>query len=376
MTGNASFFLWTFTVCTVGRIVCQGEDMGGVFHRESFSFGGICLSAKAVIDIGTNSIKLLVMKGNGRDGEILADCNRIVRLGDRLRESGLLSPEAMDRALSAVRDMAGEARRLEAAEIAVVGTQALRAAANADDFIGSVGMLTGLTVDVLDGEDEASLSFLAALSSIEERRTDCRTLCMFDVGGGSSEIVMGDMPHTPNLSVMSGHLFRCSLPVGALTLHDMFFRQAGFAEDACDNRTAIGRAGAYVRRVLAEADGTCRKESFHRHEGARPFGCCVGIGGTVVTLASVMLALDMFDSAAISGVQLSVGEIDRQMALFALMCPEDRSEIRGLAADRSDIILAGTCVVREMLVHFGFSSLTVSDRGLRYGVMMKRFGIR
>ena len=317
------------------------------------------MNTKAVIDVGTNSIKLLVMRKNGGTGDVLSDRNDIVRLGEGVRMSGALSREAMERAVSAIGGMAEEAVRLGADDVAVVGTQALRAASNTDDFIGSVRMRTGLTLEVIDGETEADLSFLAALSALEGGGANCRALCMFDVGGGSSEIVAGDV---------SGGSFRCSLPAGALTLHDMFFRHVERAEE---NRTAIARAEQYMGSLLAEAGQANRKLVSKEGES----GCCVGIGGTIATLASVMLALETFDAASISGAKLDLTEIERQIALFARALPEERSRIQGLDAKRADIILAGACIVREMLVYFGFPSMMVSGRGLRYGVMMKRFGL-
>lgn len=314
------------------------------------------MSVNAVIDIGTNSIKFLIVKEIDGANDILVDHNEIVRLGERVQETGLLSDEAMTRALSVMRDMVGEARRFGAARIVAVGTQALRISLNAREFVESIETQTGVHIDIIDGKEEADLSFLAAFSSLENDTPGCRRLCMFDVGGGSSEIVLG---------AAHGHVSRHSLPVGALTLHDMFFRRVERVED---NRAAVADVAEYIRALL--------KAEYPGNEKGSLFDCCIGIGGTIVTLASVMLALDTFDSAAISGVQLSVGEIDRQIALFASMCPENSSGIRGLDAKRADIILAGACIVREMLAHFGFSSLVVNNRGLRYGVMMKCFGLR
>ncbi|MCL2684693.1 MAG: hypothetical protein FWE55_05565, partial [Synergistaceae bacterium] len=168
---------------------------------------------KAVLDVGTNSVKLLAAKfgkGGVNSGlETLADIIVVSKLGEGSAETGLLKYEAIERTINAISELCGEARRLGADEITAIGTQALRRAANAGEFIRIAEQKCGVHVRVISGEEEAELSFAAAAG--DNRNDD---ILVFDVGGGSSEVVWG-----------RGGVIVCSrsVPVGALSLYKKFF---------------------------------------------------------------------------------------------------------------------------------------------------------
>lgn len=309
------------------------------------------MSVKAVIDVGTNSIKLLVMSTGGGVADILRDRVEVARLGEGTAASGYLREDAMNRAIAVICGMADEARSLGTDEIAAVGTQAMREARNGEEFIGRVRDASGVAIKPIAGEEEAQLSFEAATSGLGGLRKDT-PVCMFDVGGGSSEIVIGDG---------RGVRSRVSLPVGALALHGELFTGLDLV-----GREVLSDASARIRALL-EKSGVARpslQELF-----------CVGVGGTITTLVSVMLALDPYDPDAVSGARLSVAEVERQIALYASIPLADRpSAIKGLNPKRADIILAGACIVRELLLSQAAEHLTANNRGLRYGVMKKIFG--
>lgn len=308
------------------------------------------MNSKAVIDVGTNSVKLLVVSSGGGDSRVLRDRVEVVRLGEGTAASGCLGEDAMARALAAIRGMAGEARELGADEIAAVGTQALRQARNGADFIGRVREACGVAIEPITGEEEAELSFAAAASGLAGL-TEGTPVRMFDVGGGSTEIVTGDGGRVRS---------RVSVPVGALALHGEFFAGLGLVGEA-----PLAAASSRVRSLLAAAGAS-------PHAGPGPL--CVGVGGTITTLASVTLGAERYDGDAVSGLRLSLAEVGRQIALYASTPLGERPAIPGLDPRRADIILAGACVVRELLLSSGADGLTVSSRGLRYGVMRKRFG--
>ena len=176
-------------------------------------------------------------------------------------------------------------------------------------------------------------------------------VCVFDVGGGSSEVIVGDE---------RGIRSRVSLPIGALALHGEFFKGLDLV-----NEEVLTAARGRVRLLLAES-------AAGRSGGHGSF--CIGVGGTITTLASVMLGLDPYDPGAISGTRLSLSEVERQIALYASTPLGERPSIKGLNPKRADIILAGACIVCELLLFEGAEHLAVSDRGLRYGAMKKLFG--
>jgi exopolyphosphatase/guanosine-5'-triphosphate,3'-diphosphate pyrophosphatase len=301
------------------------------------------MPAKAVIEVGTNSIKLLIMR---RAEPALVDRNEIVRLGEGAAESGRLSGEAMKRAVRTIAAMAGEARAFGCDEILAVATQAVRAAANSVEFTAMVEKSCGLAIKIITGEEEADLSFLAVSSALPG--VESRSICVFDVGGGSSEIVTG------------GGAYRRSVPIGALSLHNELF----------DGRPPISlelleAAGERVRREL-------RREAWRPSVGVAAFA---GVGGTITTLSAVALELDPYDPDRATGSVLDRPEIERQIGLYASTGVDERAKIKGLNPKRADIILAGACIVRELMSFTGAEKLIVLDRGLRYGVMERYFGI-
>ncbi|GHV52799.1 phosphatase [Synergistales bacterium] len=309
------------------------------------------MPVKAVIDIGTNSTKLIVADA---DGSVLADRSEITRLGEGVSLNGRLSSLAMRRTSETIADMAGIARTLGCNEVIAVATQAVRAAVNAGDFVDMVGADTELEVKVISGDEEANLSFLAVVSLFSDTLND-KKLTVFDVGGGSSEVVAG----RPSERAASR-----SFPIGALSLHNEIF--AG-CDPACPVHSDI--IGAAFRKV---ADIFNEKERGYGHGDA----ITVGVGGTITALAAVKLLADKKNTRKAVMCELTLDDITEQIELYSSLPIEGRKKIKGLNPKRADIILAGACVVLGLLKFTGFRALLAVDRGLRYGVMEKYFGIK
>ncbi|MDR1508743.1 MAG: Ppx/GppA family phosphatase [Synergistaceae bacterium] len=302
---------------------------------------------RAVMDVGTNSIKLLVAACSSGKQTVLADRTEITRLGEGAEETGELSRAAMERTAGAIDGMARNALALGAGEITAVGSHAMRAARNAGDFIRFVKSACGVNIRVISGEEEAETAFLAAAEAIPGYAGERTVL---DVGGGSSELVCGSPER----------LTRCfSIPVGALSLYGKFFHE-------------IPRGGPVGSGILDETRRFVRNAAensgFSERSGAIP---CVGVGGTVVTLASVFLGLGASGTGLTDGSILTVFEIERQIALFASMNTEERKKIRGMIPERADIALPGACAVIALMDFCGVKGLTVSGKGLRHGLMSK-----
>jgi exopolyphosphatase/guanosine-5'-triphosphate,3'-diphosphate pyrophosphatase len=315
------------------------------------------MPAKAVIEIGTNSIKLLVMEECAGGASVLADRNEIVRLGEGVTGSGRLSGAAIDRAVPVVRDMTAQARSLGCDSIFAAATQAVRAAANALDFKDRVKRECGFDIEVISGDEEAALSFRAVLSALHGNVSE---ICAFDVGGGSSEIVTGNS---------GGVSYRRSVGVGALSLHDEFFVSAAGREFVPDE--ILEAASNKVRMTLRDEKAGGR-EAIPAISGVT----FAGVGGTITTLAAVALRVDPYDASKVSGTELTITELKRQIKLFASTSVPDRARIKGLNPKRADIILAGACVVLELLDYARSDRLIVLDHGLRYGIMEKYFGLK
>ncbi len=300
---------------------------------------------KAVIDIGTNSIKFCLAEGGGRGGyTVVRDASDIARLGEGLKDTGRISAEALERNAQSVAAFAEEAKAAGADEIAAVGTMALRVAKNAADFVARVKELCGLTVRILPGEDEAQLSYAAVMSGMKDAAS--ADLMTMDTGGGSTEFAFGQ----------AGTLVKkFSLNVGAVRFTEQYLSQMPVPAEN-----------------LAEARGAIKKEL--REGGvAGPAPFLVGMGGTVTSMASVKHKMAVYDPDVIQGSSLSLDDVKAQIADYAGKTLDQRREIVGLQPRRADVILAGACIVEAVLELTGAPCLTVSDRSLRHGLLGRLF---
>jgi exopolyphosphatase/guanosine-5'-triphosphate,3'-diphosphate pyrophosphatase len=301
---------------------------------------------KAVIDIGTNSIKFCLAESGKKDGtfEVIKDANDIAKLGEGLKDTGVISPEPLERNAKSVAAFAKEAKDAGADEIAVVGTMALRTAKNTADFAKRVKELAGLDVRVIPGEEEAQLSYIAVMSGIAGAAV--ANLTTFDTGGGSTEFVFGE----------AGAIKRkFSLNIGAIRFTEAYLSQMPVPA------AKLKEAQAQIRRELSEGGVTA---------GAK---FLVGMGGNVTSIASVKHQMKVYDPAVIQGSKLTLADIDAQIADYAAKTLDERKTITGLQPKRADVILAGACIIKEIMELTGVKELTVSDRGLRHGLLYKLF---
>ena len=298
----------------------------------------------AVLDIGTNSVKFHV--GERRtDGSwlTLADRAEVARLGEGLDQTGSLSDAAIERTVAAVAGMVDEAHRLGVDAIAAVGTAGLRIAANADEFIAAVQARSGVRVEVLPGEEEARLAYVAATA---ELGPNSGSRVVFDTGGGSSQFTFGDAGRIDE---------RFSVDVGAVR----FTERYGLAEAVSEG--AVHIACGAIATELARIE---------RRPGP---DAVVGMGGAITNLAAVKHGLVDYDPDVVQGTVLDRAEIDRQIELYRTRTADERRTLAGLQPNRAEVILAGACIVRTVLALLGAESLTASDRGLRHGLLAERF---
>ena len=297
------------------------------------------MNRAAVIDIGSNSTKFLV--GQRReDGSVnvILEGNEIVRLGEGLHETGKLNVSAMERNAKAVASFARQARDQGAEEIRCVGTMALRSAANSGEFVSLVKEHCGLDVEIISGEEEARLSYLAVLSGLPDIKED---VVVFDTGGGSTEFIYGRGREVVK---------RFSVNIGSVRLTETFF------SDDPVKKESIPRA---LEQISAELRGA-------GVEGVA--GKLVGIGGTVTTMAAVAKKMIRYDPDVIQGSVLNRQEVAAQIEAYSSRTVAQRCGMHGLQPKRADVILAGACILQVIMERLGTEELTVSDRGLRHGL--------
>ena len=298
----------------------------------------------AVIDVGTNSVKF-ALGHRDEDGTPQSDAETAVvtRLGEGLAAAGGLTPASMSRTVDAIGDLVDEARREGPLDIVAVGTAGLRQASNRDELVAAVHTRCGVTVEIISGREEARLAYMAAVSALP--LTGDRLL-VFDSGGGSSQFTFGSVDRIEE---------QFSVDVGAVRFAERF----GLA-DAVPRET-VDAALSAIAAELAEL-------------GNRPrLDMVIAIGGTSTNLAAVRHGLDHYDPDVVHATIIDADEVDRQIEAFRNRSAEERREIAGLQPARAEVILAGACVVRTILTLTGQDALTVSDRGLRHGVIAERF---
>ena len=310
--------------------------------KRLVGFGG---RRAAVVDVGTNSVKFHVAEQRP-DGtwRALVDRAEVTRLGEGIHETGRLGEAAETRTLEAIAGMAAEARRAGAEGIAAVGTAGLRKASDGAEFVAAVEQRCGVRIEVISGEDEARLAYLAAVSALE---LPSGPVVVFDTGGGSSQFTFG---HGGTVDE------QFSVDVGAVRLTERFGLDDVVPEDTL--QAALGAIASDLA-VLDDRPGPA---------------ALVGMGGAVTNLAAVKLELEAYDPDAVHGTVLDRAEVDRQLELYRTRSAEERRAVVGLQSGRADVILAGACIVRTVLDELDCEALTVSDRGLRHGVLVERFG--
>lgn len=302
------------------------------------------MARKAIIDIGSNSIKFFVGElAADKTIKTVEDANDIARLGEGLDKTGAISPEAMQRNVEAVTKFAARAKELGAEEIVSVGTMALRKASNSADFVAAVKKACGVEVKIIPGEEEARLSYLAVLSGLTLQGGD---LVIFDTGGGSTEFIFGKGTNLEK---------RFSVNLGAVRITENYLTSDPVTKEQVD------AAIAQINKEFEEAG-----------VNGKPMQL-VGMGGTVTSMGAVKHKMVKYDPAVIQGSDLTVKDIDEQIAEYSKRTIEQRKELPGLQPKRADVILAGACILKVITSRLGVDKLTISDRGLRHGLAFDLF---
>jgi exopolyphosphatase/guanosine-5'-triphosphate,3'-diphosphate pyrophosphatase len=298
----------------------------------------------AVIDIGTNSVKFNISERREDGGwQTIVDRAEITRLGEGLQQTGEINAEAMERTVSAIAAMADEARRNDVAAIAAVGTMGMRTAGNSRQFLDTVEQRCGLKIEIISGEEEGRLAYIAVKSGLGLAQG---ALAIFDTGGGSSQFTFG---HGDSVQE------RFSVNVGAVRYTEKYGLTGIVPPDQLE------AALQAISTDLRQLDNRPSPDAL------------VGMGGAITNLAAVKHNLAKYDPNVIQGSTIERSEIAGQIALLCSRSLDDRRKIVGLQPKRADVILAGACIVKTVMEKLGKDALSVSDRGLRHGLLIDRF---
>ena len=288
---------------------------------------------KAVIDIGSNSIKMRIAKIENKKINVIRDETEVVRLGRGMSETGLLREDSMNAACETVTKMAKRAEKF-GADIFLVGTMALRSAKNSENFVKLIRESTGLDVHIFSGEDEAKYSWRGAVDGFNFNEN----IIMFDTGGGSTEFVSGSNGAVNKI---------VSVPIGAVNLSERFF----YEHDRPIKKKFCDEAIAYVKNLFCDYN-ISEFESFNSQ--------IIGVGGGVVAMAGVKFACENFMPSKLHGTTLTQRDIVRQIRMYSSLTLRERENVIGLPKSRADVILGSACIIFEALKTLNAKSCIVS----------------
>jgi exopolyphosphatase / guanosine-5'-triphosphate,3'-diphosphate pyrophosphatase len=299
----------------------------------------------ASIDIGSNTLRLLIGRlGGGRITRIFSD-RRITRLAEGVRETGRLRHENMVRSLSVFEDFVGSVTQHNATRIRALGTSALREASNSKEFITNVYEKTGISIDRISGLREAELTAKGVL--LDFRNPMQRSL-IIDIGGGSTEWILCGNEMTSSLSN--------SIPVGVVNLHESFI-----TSDPPSKRNVDLLEGEIDRWIMSV-------HSHISHNRSAPT-TLLGTGGTITTLAAIDLSLEHHVHEKVHMHTIALKRLFDMRDFLLSLSLEERGNVRGLERGREDLIIPGILLTIRWCELLGFREVVVSDYGLLEGIL-------
>ena len=300
----------------------------------------------AALDVGTNTVLMLVVE-RAADGSVnrLADLARITRLGRGVDSAGALDPASATLTLDTIAEFVDKARALGAEKIIGAATAALRDARDGADFIARVKARAGVELEIISGETEAQLSYLATTKSLS--LDPAEKILIVDIGGGSTELIRAEPGRKLDL---------VSLQIGSVRLTERIVRHdPPHANEAAELRVAVDQA-------LQGIGWDFRPDTM------------VGIAGTVTTICAVLLGLTTYDSVRVHGYHMSHADVLSTLGRLGAVPLEQRKNLPGMEQGRADVIFAGAAILERILAHFGLAEVVVSDQGVRWGLVWRELG--
>jgi exopolyphosphatase/guanosine-5'-triphosphate,3'-diphosphate pyrophosphatase len=304
---------------------------------------------RAVIDVGTNSIKLLVADVRGREVRPVHEESRQTRLGKGFYETHRLQPEAIACTAEAVWEFAGIAREKNSASVRVIATSAARDAMNPTDLTTAIERASGLKTEIISGAREAEWAFQGVATDADLAPLP---LLLLDVGGGSTEFILG---HGTKKS------FAHSFPLGTVRLMEKF------PHSDPPTRGEFTKCRDWLKNFL---HGEVRPQLGPALQLETKTVQLVGTGGTTSILARIENKLDRFDREKIEQTVLTFEKIVAHRKNLWRLPLAERKEVPGLPKQRADVILTGVLIFEAVMAEFGFTELRISTRGLRFAAVM------
>ena len=292
---------------------------------------------QAIIDLGSNSVKCIAIDCSSR--RITNEWSVVARLGEQVALTGMLGQEAIIRNLRVILDMVKDLRDLGITRIRIIGTMALREALDGGELCERIQDITSIIPEILEAEDEARLSFEAALNLSPTKST-----LVIDIGGGSTELSLGSA-HKLDWNI--------SLSLGAVTLSSSLIHS-----DPCSQTERRDLAG-YIAMQLQDVPRGLNDSAL------------IGVGGSLCTLAALHIGLEHYDSVPIHGSKLSLAQLNRQIEILSELDLNARRALPGMQVGRAESILAGAMIAQGILVHWSRDEIIICAQGWRHALICK-----
>ena len=305
----------------------------------------------AAIDIGTNSTRLLISDFSDFGCNVLERTMEITRIGRGMNSTGKISPASADNTLKVLKRYKSLMDKHNVLKYRAVGTSAVRKAANSRWFTSFISKNSGIIIDTVTGNEEASLSFTGASKELSVfSGSRFKKILVLDIGGGSTEFILG----VPGSGTGQGMDMIKSLNIGSVVLAEKFIK------GTLPERSELGELESYIRSSIREVTQKVRE---------REDILIIGVAGTITTLAAIDLELEEYDWQKIHRHILSRERIKN---IYKLLCGtdlEERKKITGLAPGRADIIIGGTAILLEILKMLSKENVTVSEQDILDGII-------
>jgi exopolyphosphatase/guanosine-5'-triphosphate,3'-diphosphate pyrophosphatase len=302
----------------------------------------------AVIDLGTNTTRLLVAEV--RDGKVeeLDRRNTVTRLGEKVDAGGELIEPAMERVFAALAEYRQAIDELGAERTVAVATSAVRDARNGDHFQNELRERFGIDARIISGDEEARLTFAGATA---ERTPGGDPVLVLDIGGGSTEFVVGTSGQDPSFHVST---------------------QAGSVRQTERHITTDPPDAGELEELTADVRGIIEAEVPAAVRSGVRDG--VAVAGTPTSLAAIEQRLDPYDSAKVHGYRLELEACERILAMLAARPEPERRKVVGLHPDRAPTIVAGAVILVQSMRAFGLDSIEVGEHDILYGAALRAAG--
>jgi len=310
---------------------------------------------KTIIDIGTNTMLMLIADYSGNEIKTVLDVQRIPRLGKSVDEKRNILPSSFEKAIAILNEYKQIRDKYDSASITVTATSFIRDANNKSEFIAAVKEQTGLQIEILSGEEEAKWTFWGGAYDKIKITKDKLRITLIDIGGGSTEIITSEKIITESdiNKLFTKNIIGKSLDIGAVRLKEKFINSIP------PTKAEIESAKKYIGEKINQINFNIKDSNL------------IGVAGTVTTLGAIKLGLSKFDSNKVDGLILSIEDINAILNKLIDNTLEQLESMGDYMKGRADILIPGILILKCFMEKSGFDKITVSAKGLRYGIFLR-----